>query len=131
MTDIISGIGRSALGGGSDMASRLNALREAAQGGQGGGVGGVQGGDAPRRYQVDIGKSEGADFGDTLKRMLNEVSATQDRATDAVDRFVRGEPVELHQVMAATEEAGISLEVLVELRNKLTDTYRTLINMQS
>lgn len=97
----------------------------------GGGVGGVQGGDATKRYQVDIGKGNGPSFGDTLTRLINEASTAQDNATNAVDRFVRGEPVELHQVMAATEEAGIALEVLVELRNKLTDTYRTLINMQS
>jgi flagellar hook-basal body complex protein FliE len=94
-------------------------------------IAGVQGGDAPRRTMVDIGKGEGASFGDTLTRVLNEVSATQDKASDAIERFVRGEPVELHQVMAATEEAGIALEMLVELRNKLTDAYRTLINMQS
>jgi flagellar hook-basal body complex protein FliE len=48
-----------------------------------------------------------------------------------MQRFMRGEPVELHQVMAAAEEAGIALEMLVELRNKLTDAYRTLVNMQS
>jgi flagellar hook-basal body complex protein FliE len=33
--------------------------------------------------------------------------------------------------MAATEEAGIALEMLIEIRNKVTDAYRTLINMQS
>jgi flagellar hook-basal body complex protein FliE len=48
-----------------------------------------------------------------------------------VNRFVRGEHVEMHEVMAATEEAGIALEMLVELRNKVTDAYRSLINMQS
>jgi len=126
MTSIISGIGPKAVGG-AGMADRLTAMREAAQGGA---LGGIQGGDAPRRQQVDIGKDPGS-FQDTLSRVLNEVSSSQDRATDAVDKFVRGEPVELHQVMAATEEAGIALEMLVELRNKMTDAYRALINMQS
>ena len=71
----------------------------------------------------------GGSFADTLKRALNEVSATQDTAQDYIQKFVRGEPVELHQVMAATEEAGIALEMLVELRNKLTDAYKTVVNM--
>ena len=35
------------------------------------------------------------------------------------------------QVMAASEEAGISLEMMVEVRNKFAEAYRTLINMQS
>jgi flagellar hook-basal body complex protein FliE len=33
--------------------------------------------------------------------------------------------------MAASEEASISLEMLVQVRNKFQDAYRTLISMQS
>ena len=32
--------------------------------------------------------------------------------------------------MAASEEANISLELLVELRNKLTEAYRSVMNVQ-
>jgi flagellar hook-basal body complex protein FliE len=87
--------------------------------------------DGPKSISVDIGKGDGPSFGDTLKKALGEVSSTQDNATDQMQRFMRGEPVELHQVMAAAEEAGIALEMLVELRNKFTEAYRTLVNMQS
>ncbi|MCC6651299.1 MAG: flagellar hook-basal body complex protein FliE, partial [Candidatus Eisenbacteria bacterium] len=31
---------------------------------------------------------------------------------------------------AASEEAAISLELLVEVRNKLTEAYRTVMNIQ-
>lgn len=72
----------------------------------------------------------GTTFGDTLKRAIAEVSDSQDNARDQVGAFLRGEPVELHQVMAATEEAGIALEMLIEIRNKFTEAYRTVINMQ-
>ena len=89
------------------------------------------GGDKPRGISIDIGKGDGPSFGDTLKRALGEVSSAQDNATDQMQRFLRGEPVELHQVMAAAEESGIALEMLVELRNKFTEAYRTLVNIQS
>jgi flagellar hook-basal body complex protein FliE len=72
----------------------------------------------------------GPSFGETLVRAIGEVSAAQDRSADYVRQFLAGEPVELHQVMAAAEEAGLALDLLVELRNKVTDAYRTLINMQ-
>ena len=88
-------------------------------------------GDGPRKITIDIGKGDGPSFGETLKRALGEVSNAQDNATDQMQRFLRGEPVELHQVMAAAEESGIALEMLVELRNKFTEAYRTLVNMQS
>ena len=79
----------------------------------------------------DSGSSSGTSFGDTLKGLVNNVSDQQDVAADYAQRFARGEPVELHQVMASAEEASISLEMLVQVRNKFQDAYRTLIGMQS
>lgn len=87
--------------------------------------------DGPRAVTVDLGASEGPAFGDQLKKALNEASSVQDRATDYIQRFVAGEPVELHDVMAAAEEAGIAINLLVQLRNKLTEAYRTVVGMQS
>jgi flagellar hook-basal body complex protein FliE len=72
----------------------------------------------------------GASFGDALKRALNDVSDLQGESKELIGAFLRGEPVELHQVMAASEEASISLEILVEIRNKLTDAYRSVMNVQ-
>lgn len=72
----------------------------------------------------------GPSFGQTLKRALGEVSELQEGAADVIGAFLRGEPVEVHDVMAATEEAGIALELLIEIRNKLTEAYRTITSMQ-
>jgi flagellar hook-basal body complex protein FliE len=101
------------------------------------GVSGTQqtgGPDGARRYEFDIGKGrpeDGPTFGDTLTRAISGVSDAQDRAADSVQQFLRGEPIELHQVMAASTEAGLALDLLVEMRNKVTEAFRTLINMQS
>ncbi len=79
-----------------------------------------------------VGDSDGDNtFGSTLTRALNGVSDARDRSSDLTTRFANGENVELHQVMAATEEAGLALDMLVEMRNKLVEAYRTMINMQS
>jgi flagellar hook-basal body complex protein FliE len=92
------------------------------------GVGGALGDTAARAVKV-IGTGSGS-FGDSLKAALGSVSAAQDRSADTLGAFLRGEPVELHQVMAASEEAGIALEMLIEVRNKFLDAYRTLTTMQ-
>ena len=95
----------------------------------GGGVGGIG---MDRGALVPFGPAaEGTSFGETLTKAINEVSAAQDRSAELTGAFMRGEQVELHQVMAASEEAGISLEMMVEVRNKFAEAYRTLINMQS
>jgi flagellar hook-basal body complex protein FliE len=112
------------------MSDPIGALRSAI----GSGVGQAGGIDGAKRYIVDIGKGDGAkssSFGDTLTQMINQVSDAQDTSAELTQKFLRGEPVELHQVMAAGEEAGLALELMVELRNKFTDAYRALVNMQS
>jgi flagellar hook-basal body complex protein FliE len=77
------------------------------------------------------GSTQGPSFADTLEKALGQVSDLQANAQDAISAFLRGEPVEVHEVMAATEEAGIALEMLIEVRNKLTEAYRSIINMQN
>ncbi len=104
-----------------------------------GGFGGPGTPYGPKRIGLDIAgenglssqstQSNGPSFGDSLKRALNDVSTSQDVSQDYMQRFVQGEPVELHQVMAAAEEASISLEMLVQLRNKLMDAYKTVMAM--
>ena len=81
--------------------------------------------------RVRLGGDDHTSFADTLKQALGEVSQLQDDARDAIGSFLRGEPIEIHDVMAAAEEAGIALDMLIEIRNKLTEAYRSVIQMQS
>ena len=75
-------------------------------------------------------QQETASFAEVFSRLVNDTSQLQDDATDLIAAFLRGEPVELHQVMAASEEASLSLELLVQIRNKLTEAYRTVMSIQ-
>ena len=79
---------------------------------------------------IAFGGEPKVSFADTLKNALGDVSELQNEAQDAIGAFLRGEPVEIHEVMAATEEAGIALEMLIEIRNKLTEAYRAVSQMQ-
>lgn len=102
-----------------------------------GGIGGIGGAGRPPfdtggiRLEGFGPARGGTGFADTLKRAIGEVSALQEEAKDAISAFLQGEPVELHQVMASAEEAGLALELLIEVRNKLADAYRSVINMQT
>jgi flagellar hook-basal body complex protein FliE len=84
-----------------------------------------------RTIPLTSAPQDGPTFGDTLVEALNGISEVRDNAGDMTRRFIAGEDVELHQVMAAQEEAGIALDLLIELRNKMVESYRTLVNMQS
>jgi flagellar hook-basal body complex protein FliE len=84
---------------------------------------------APGR--LGLGEGPVGSFKDTLAQALGEVQGAQESGNDAVAAFLRGDPVELHDVMAAVEEAGLALEMLIEVRNQVVDAYRTVVNMQS
>ena len=55
---------------------------------------------------------------------------TRTTRTARMSAFLRGDNVELHQVMASSEEASLSLEMLIAVRDKFTDAYKSLISMQ-
>ena len=71
-----------------------------------------------------------ATFADVLKSALRQVEAEQNEMADIIGRFHRGEDVNVAELMSAAEEAGIALELLVEMRNKMVDAYRTIVSMQ-
>lgn len=73
----------------------------------------------------------GASFIDTLKSKLDEVNDKQIEANVLTDKLVKGEDgVDIHQVMLSTEEAKMSLQLAVQMRNKLLEAYQELSRMQ-
>lgn len=69
-------------------------------------------------------------FGDMLSRFVGEVNARQDAASSSVNGLISGQQVPLHQAMIAMEEASVSFQLMVEVRNKLLESYQELMRMQ-
>ena len=72
----------------------------------------------------------GESFANVLGRMVQEVSAQQGVANDAVAALQSGQNVSLHQAVISMEEANLSFQLMVEVRNKLLDSYQELMRMQ-
>lgn len=68
-------------------------------------------------------------FADTLKTAVNEVSATQNRASDLAAAYERGEVTDIAQVMLARQESGIAFEATLQVRNKLLAAYQEIMRM--
>ncbi len=69
-------------------------------------------------------------FGSLLGRLVGEVNAKQAVAGDAVAGVLGGQNVSLHQAMIAMEEASVSFQLMVEVRNKLLEAYQEVMRMQ-
>ena len=71
----------------------------------------------------------GESFGNLLGRMVEDVNARQNAATDTVHSLQSGGNVSLHQAVIAMEEASVSFQLMVEVRNKLLESYQELMRM--
>lgn len=81
----------------------------------------------PRLDQVNT--SSGS-FDKALGRFVGEVNQKQLQAADTVRGLLSGENVQLHQAVLAMEEASVSFQLMVEVRNKLLESYQELMRMQ-
>lgn len=69
-------------------------------------------------------------FSDTLKEKLNEVNDKQINAENETSDFIQGKDTNIHNVMLKTEEAKLSLQLAVQVRNKLLEAYQEMNRMQ-
>lgn len=70
------------------------------------------------------------DFGRMVMLGLEAVNAKLDRADAFVRQFAVDDSVPVHQVTMALEEARLSVELAMQVRSRLVEGYRELMNMQ-
>jgi flagellar hook-basal body complex protein FliE len=71
------------------------------------------------------------DFGSLLKKSIDGVSSSQNTASALADKFERGDPgTDIGSVMVALQRADLSFRAVTEVRNKLVDAYKDIMNMQ-
>jgi len=71
-----------------------------------------------------------ASFGELLRQKLAEVNNLQLRSDELTREMLAGKPVDLHQVMIAAEQAGLALQLTVQVRNKIIEAYQEISRMQ-
>lgn len=69
-------------------------------------------------------------FGSFLKDSIDKVNETQVRSDMMAQKLARGENVELHEVMIASQKASITLTATMEIRNKVIEAYQEVMRMQ-
>ncbi|MEA3064403.1 MAG: flagellar hook-basal body complex protein FliE [Sphingomonadales bacterium] len=71
-----------------------------------------------------------AGFSDILASGIRQVEGKVATANEMVQRFALDDSVPLHQVTFALEEARMSVELAMQVRTRLVESYRELMNMQ-
>ena len=73
---------------------------------------------------------EGKDFKSILLDSLEEVNRLQDEADLGVQKLLTGETDNVAEVFAAVNKAGVAFDLLMEIRNKLSESYREIQQMR-
>jgi len=69
-------------------------------------------------------------FGDLLKNSIDAVNDVQQASGQLKTAFELGDTdVDLAQVMIASQKASVSFQAMVQVRNKLVEAYKDVMNM--
>ncbi|MBD3235024.1 MAG: flagellar hook-basal body complex protein FliE [candidate division Zixibacteria bacterium] len=79
--------------------------------------------------QKETPKTTAGSFDDVLKGLVSETNSLQKQAGDIQEKFLLGEVQDIHSVMIAAEKASVAFNLVMEIRNKLLESYQTLLRI--
>lgn len=79
---------------------------------------------------ADITNPQNTSFVDSLRSFITDVDNQQKESNDLTEKMIKGDPVDLHDVMISSEKAKTTFTLMIELRNKFLDLYKETMRMQ-
>ncbi len=78
---------------------------------------------------TDGGPEDGV-FGNMLHAAQEQIKAVDTKAQQAVTGLLSGQGVEVHDAMIATQQADLTFELALQVRNKAVSAYQQMMQMQ-
>lgn len=72
----------------------------------------------------------GTNFLGSLKDAISSINDAQMGASQAVEALVTGQSNNIHQTMVALQQADVSFQLMMQVRNKLVTAYEEIQRMQ-
>ncbi len=69
-------------------------------------------------------------FAGMLEDAFEQLREIEGEADHQVRQLLAGEPVDLHRVILAGEKAGLAMNLMMSVRNKVVDAYHEVMRMQ-
>ncbi len=77
-----------------------------------------------------VGTSGTSGFLDSLKSAIGKVNDAEMEAGRAIDSLMTGETQDIHRTMVALQQADVSFQLMMQIRNKLVAAYEEIQRMQ-
>ncbi|MBP2016992.1 flagellar hook-basal body complex protein FliE [Symbiobacterium terraclitae] len=71
----------------------------------------------------------GPSFGDVLANAIRKVEQEQQTANEMAVKLAAGEVEDIAQVMIASERASLTLNLAIQVRNKVIEAYQEIMRM--
>lgn len=69
-------------------------------------------------------------FGDLMTKAINNVNDVQQKSSSMAEAYEKGVAgVDITDVMIASQKASVSFQAMVQVRNKLVEAYKDVMNM--
>ena len=80
--------------------------------------------------QKDKKSEEPNGFVKFLKDYINDVNNKQINADNKIEQFLKGDEKDITNVVLSVEKAEVSLQLFLQIRNKLVQAYQDIMRMQ-
>ena len=81
------------------------------------------------KKSVPLPGGKDASFDNVLKKFVADVNSLQVQADELQNKLATDEVTDVHDVMIAVEKANISMELMLEIRNKIVEAYQEIMRM--
>ena len=75
-------------------------------------------------------KESKINFSDVIGDAIEKVNESQVNANNKIENLIKGENVSMHEVMLSVQESQMSMQLMLEVRNKLFDAYQEISKVQ-
>ncbi|HVK99130.1 MAG TPA: flagellar hook-basal body complex protein FliE [Dongiaceae bacterium] len=83
----------------------------------------------PRETLVPAGETS-QPFSNMFSQALNQVNAMQQNSSQLQEAYIRGDGnVDITRVMVASQKSSLAFQAVVQVRNKLVESYKEIMNM--
>lgn len=69
-------------------------------------------------------------FGDVLNNAINEVDKAEKDSINMMEKLATGEIDNIHEVFVASQKAELSLNMAIEVKNRVVEAYREIMRLQ-
>lgn len=69
-------------------------------------------------------------FSDVISNAINNVNEKQINADNSIESLIKGDDITMHEVMLSMQESQLSMQLLIEVRNKMVEAYQEINKIQ-